>query len=156
MSLKKIVAFIAIISTIAVVVGTVCAEIYYEQPIDNSVINLNIYSVDVNGSNFSYFSSRKELLDFLSEDKTNEIPYTQKFDCEDFAITLQKNAMKKGKLMNVIAINPKEYNNMFGVKLGRFDQHIINSTICGTGYYTEYVVIDPQTDEIRRVGFLGR
>lgn len=43
------------------------------------------------------FKSLEELQAFLVEDKTDELEYTRhQFDCEDFSVTLTKNAMDAG------------------------------------------------------------
>jgi len=87
------------------------------------------------GRELHNFESLDELNEFLAEDKTNEHPYTRGvFDCDDFALMLQRNALEKGYLMNCQML---------------FREHMLNMTIAGdTVYY-----IEATTDEILFVNY---
>lgn len=104
---------------------------------------------------YKYFDSKNELIDFIIEDDTDLMEYSKDFDCEKFAITLQNNAMKKGYIVNVIVITGQEMNKYFDrPDMDYDDLHAVCGAICNTWKGYEYVYIEPQTDEIKRVGFL--
>ena len=76
------------------------------------------------------FSSIEELELFLAEDKTNEQEYIDsEFDCDDFALMLQHNALEKGYIMNCQTL---------------FTAHVLNMVIIENEIY----YIEPMTDEI--------
>jgi hypothetical protein len=81
------------------------------------------------------FSSLDELEWFLTEDKTDEHEYIRDvFDCSDFALMLQKNALEQGYLMNCQML---------------FTEHMMNMAIAGDAVY----YIEPTTDEILFVNY---
>ena len=81
------------------------------------------------------FSSLDELEWFLTEDKTDEHEYIRNvFDCSDFALMLQKNALEQGYLMNCQML---------------FTEHMMNMAIAGDAVY----YIEPTTDEILFVNY---
>jgi hypothetical protein len=76
------------------------------------------------------FSSVEELELFLAEDNTNEHEYIEsEFDCDDFALMLQRNALEKGYIMNCQTL---------------FTAHALNMVIIDNEIY----YIEPTTDEI--------
>jgi len=76
------------------------------------------------------FSSVEELELFLAEDKTNEQEYINSdFDCDDFALMLQRNALEKGYIMNCQTL---------------FTTHVLNMVIIDNEIY----YVEPMTDEI--------
>ena len=76
------------------------------------------------------FSSIEELELFLAEDNTNEYEYIRsEFDCDDFALMLQRNALEKGYIMNCQTL---------------FTAHVLNMVIIDNEIY----YIEPMTDEI--------
>ena len=76
------------------------------------------------------FSSIEELKLFLAEDNTNEHEYIEsEFDCDDFALMLQHNALEKGYIMNCQTL---------------FTAHALNMVIIDNEIY----YIEPTTDEI--------
>jgi len=76
------------------------------------------------------FSSVEELELFLAEDNTNEHEYIRSdFDCDDFALMLQHNALEKGYIMNCQTL---------------FTAHVLNMVIIDNEIY----YIEPMTDEI--------
>ena len=88
------------------------------------------------------FVSLQELVDWLEQDETDTTLYftarmdlsnpDSKYDCDDFAYRLQKNALVEGYLMSTeIILKEKEH-------------HMINSTSIGNDIY----FIEPQTDEV--------
>lgn len=76
------------------------------------------------------FSSIEELELFLAEDNTNEYEYiSNEFDCDDFALMLQRNALEKGYIINCQTL---------------FTAHVLNMVIINNEIY----YIEPMTDEI--------
>ncbi|MFC1969784.1 hypothetical protein ACFLVV_01025 [Chloroflexota bacterium] len=76
------------------------------------------------------FASIEELELFLAEDNTNEHEYiSSEFDCDDFALTLQHNALEKGYIMNCQTL---------------FTAHVLNMVIIDNEIY----YVEPMTDEI--------
>jgi hypothetical protein len=76
------------------------------------------------------FSSIEELKLFLAEDKTDEHEYiSDEFDCDDFALMLQRHALEKGYIMNCQTL---------------FTAHVLNMVIIDNEIY----YIEPMTDEI--------
>ena len=50
---------------------------------------------------YDYFESYRELKEFVARDDTEQCTYVRnKFDCEDFAMRFQRNALKEGKITN--------------------------------------------------------
>lgn len=87
-----------------------------------------------------YFKTYNEMVDFLHRDKTNEIKYIpDTFDCEDFALTLCKNAAKEGFLVHL-------YPTAEG--------HVECCTIVDTDTIPALFLIEPQTDAIVSFGNL--
>jgi len=72
-------------------------------------------------------------------------------DCDDFAIELQRKALKDGYIVSFEIIFPKEYNSLFKQKrLPSGIVHAINLTIIGNEVY----YIEPQTHEIAFAAYL--
>lgn len=113
--------------------------------------NISVYMfTKVNTSeHVRYFYDLGELVEFVNEDKTNEIEYSLLFDCDKFAFELQKNAFKLGYIVNMQSITPEEYKEYFGVDINGY--HMICSTVAGNSFY----YIDAQNDIIRRVAYMG-
>lgn len=80
------------------------------------------------------FDSLDQLYEFLFLDKTNEIPRTATFDCEDYAMALCVNAFNQGYFMGIS-----------GNK-----EHAFNFTYIGNTVYG----IEPQIDTITVLGVL--
>lgn len=73
------------------------------------------------------------------------------FDCEDYAIRLQDEALRDGYLISFEVIRPMEYNALFKQKrIPNNDIHAINSVIIGNELY----YVEPQTHEIVFVAYL--
>lgn len=101
------------------------------------------------------FNDRQELVNFLINDNTDTIEYSDDFDCEHFCVLLQNNAMLSGYNINIVVITGQEMNKYFDrPDMSDDDLHAVCGAICNTWKGYEYVYIEPQTDEIRRVGFL--
>ena len=87
------------------------------------------------------FESEEELAEWLSNDKTDELPYIKDiFECENFARSLMKHALEDGRYMSFQVL--KNYTRP---KTKEFTEgpHAINSTIIGNYIY----FLDPQTDD---------
>lgn len=89
------------------------------------------------------FTSLEELKSWLAEDDTNECihlvvgedgvcPLNVKYDCDDYALQLQRQAARSGFLMSVTIIEEQ----------GK--PHMINLACIGNDIY----YIEPQTDEV--------
>lgn len=86
-----------------------------------------------------------EIKEFLKADKTDELEYIpEKFDCEDFAFTLQDNAEKIGRKLDVERLSRQEYMLYYGADLGNYDYHYVNVARAGNLEYW----IEPQTDRV--------
>jgi len=82
------------------------------------------------------FDTLKELKNFLIEDKTNGAMYIENtYDCDNFAITLQENAAKKG------------YRISFQIDANAYEIHMYNTAIIEQPR-KRVIFIEPQTDEI--------
>lgn len=131
--------------------------IHYDDEIEGIIIETiyktelsNNYDFSNNNSSIRNFKDLKELMIFLSEDTTDEINYSNNFDCDDFAFTLQRNAFLKGYKLDVQIIDSKTNNKYFKDKLKDKQIHMINMAVVGSGIY----YIEPQTDEIERICFI--
>lgn len=83
------------------------------------------------------FESYGQLLQFLQEDATDNLTYViDKFDCEDFAYTLSRNAQAKGYEIGLL-ISDKPW-------------HMRNFTVIGNVIY----IIEPQTDNVTKGCFI--
>lgn len=72
-------------------------------------------------------------------------------DCDDFAIELQRKALKDGYILSFEVIYPSEYNSLFKQKrLPSGIVHAINLTVIGNEVY----YIEPQTHEIAFAAYL--
>jgi len=66
-------------------------------------------------------------------------------DCDDFALTLQQNALADGYLMNFQIIEAGKYNTLFqNTKIPAGTMHAVNLVIIGNNVF----YIEPQTGEI--------
>ena len=96
------------------------------------------------------FKSVEHLCDFLAKDGTNNpvlrlVADDFEWDCEDYAMQLQKRALRAGFLMSIEIVDWAEYNSLFTEpKLLYGKKHAINSTIIGNWVY----YIETQTDEV--------
>lgn len=73
------------------------------------------------------------------------------FDCDDYALKLQKKALRDGYIVSFEVIHPSEYGDLF--KQGQIPEgtiHAINSVIIGNEVY----YIEPKTNEIVFVAYL--
>ncbi len=132
------IAIIAIIFTSKPLTGTVTAEkeIVPEVEVVKEVV------VEKLGEQRE-FSSKEELEKWLAIDDVDESIYTfiradgttgssDKYDCDDYALELQRRASKAGYLMSATIIEKGD------------DLHMINLAMIGNNAY----YIEPQTDEI--------
>lgn len=72
-------------------------------------------------------------------------------DCDDFAIELQRKALKDGYILSFEVIYPSEYNSLFKQKrLPSGIAHAINLAVIGNEVY----YIEPQTNEVVFVAYL--
>lgn len=86
-----------------------------------------------------YFESKSELESWLAEDDTDSYTYIpDTFDCDDFAMTLQKHALDDGYIISC------EYVP------GYYWAHMLNTAIIGNSLYK----IEPQTDEVTFLSYL--
>jgi len=82
------------------------------------------------------FDTMKELELFLKEDNTNMSTYVEDtYDCDNFAITLQENAAKRG------------YRISLQVNVNNYEIHMYNSAIIEQPR-KRVIFIEPQTDVI--------
>ena len=99
------------------------------------------------------WESLYEIKSFLSTDNTDKLQYIpEKFDCEDFAFTLQDNATKTGRKLDVERLTPEEFRKYYRASLGGYDYHYINVARCGNIEYW----IEPQWDRIIHTSRLDR
>ena len=77
-----------------------------------------------------YFESLDEFKDWLAEDKTDTRCYSEDFNCLDFALMLQSNALEDGYLISLES--PPIAN------------HWLNSVYIGDSIY----LVEPQRDEV--------
>lgn len=97
----------------------------------------------------THFESIYELEKFLREDDTDKIDDPQ-WLCWNYALTLQRNAFAKGKIINFVSVYWTEYNPLF---LGNYPEgthHAINSAIINNRVWW----IEPQSDEIVYIDYL--
>jgi len=91
------------------------------------------------GKELRNFDSVAELEDFLAQDNTSEQEYIKTtFDCEDFALMLQRHAFTEGFIINCQKLP------VGGI------EHMDNLAIIGNGMY----YIEARTDEISFAGYL--
>lgn len=91
-----------------------------------------IYTAPQSESHLRYFKSHSELVLWLARDDTDSYEYVpDTFDCDDFALTLQKHALEDGYIVSCEYI---EHNG---------DAHMLNTAVIGNKVYKIY----PQTDE---------
>ena len=92
-----------------------------------------------NGQALRNFKSLDELEEFLANDDTDQNQYVKTtFDCDDFAMMLQRHAAEKGFIINCQKM-----------PVGGLE-HMNNLAICGNDLYS----IEAKTDKITYVGFL--
>ncbi len=84
------------------------------------------------------YPTREQVMAFLAEDKTNEIPYTLDFNCADFVDVLIENAWVHGFPCWVVWIDTKEYPNQSHI--------IVAFEICKEGK-SVLLYIEPQNDK---------
>jgi len=77
-----------------------------------------------------YFKSLDELKAWLAEDDTNQIQYSDEFNCIDFALQLQERALADGYILSTEVL-PIAY-------------HWANIAVIGDAFY----IIEPQDDRI--------
>jgi len=95
--------------------------------------------IDVTCPDLYYFSTEKELVYFLAQDKTNENEFVETtYDCDDFSFDLVNNAKTKGYI-----IHPEVL-----IEQG----HMICWTLVGNKVY----LIEPQTDEYIAISNLDK
>lgn len=79
----------------------------------------------------------------VAEEETGQI--IKEFDCDDYAVRLQEEALRDGYIISFEVIHSEEYNDLFKQKrIPRGATHAINSVIIGNEVY----YIEPQTNEI--------
>ena len=149
-----IAVIVAVVSTILIVTNepvTVVREVIKEVPIVEKQIEYRdvvrevVKEVTVEKPReLKEFSSKEDLESWLAEDDTETTVFffvvddgtevsSDEYDCDDFALTLQRRANKDGFLMSVTII---QKNNQ---------PHMINLATIGNDVY----YIEPQTDEVR-------
>jgi hypothetical protein len=85
----------------------------------------------------------------VAEKETGQL--IDKFDCDDFALRLQEEAMRDGYIVSFQVIHSDEYNSLFKQKhLPHGATHAVNSVVIGNEVY----YIEPQTNEIVFVAYL--
>lgn len=93
-----------------------------------------------------------EMLNISSDVADKEINQgIESFDCDDYALKLQKKALRDGYIVSFEVIHPSEYGELF--KQGQIPDgtiHAINSVIIGNELY----YIEPTTNEIVFVAYL--
>lgn len=88
------------------------------------------------------FKDTTELIQFLAADKTDLLPYVPgSFVCSDFALTLMKNANKKGFIFGLF---PTTKNG---------ENHMQNTTMVGSDLV---YIVEPQDDSLRCISKLSR
>lgn len=85
----------------------------------------------------------------VAEEETGQL--IKEFDCDDYALRLQDEALRDGYIISFEVIRSEEYNDLFKQKrLPRGAIHAVNSVIVGNEVY----YIEPQTDEIVFAAYL--
>jgi len=85
------------------------------------------------------FESERELMQWLAQDKTDEMEWKEReFDCDDFALTLAKNALRDGYFISI----------QYDARGAGGEGHLLNSTIIQGKLY----LIEPQEDWIIEIG----
>jgi hypothetical protein len=85
----------------------------------------------------------------VAEEETGQL--VKEFDCDDYALRLQEEALRDGYIISFEVIRSEEYNSLFEQKrLPRGATHAVNSVIVGNEVY----YIEPQTSEIVFAAYL--
>jgi len=96
------------------------------------------------------YNDIEELKQWLADLEANTVTlYMErpevKIDCDDFALTLQRQALADGYVMSFQIIEANRYNSLFqGNKIPADVLHAINLTVIGNNAY----YIEPQTGEV--------
>lgn len=108
----------------------------YIYPLATSIVDSVSGRIDIlkgNGEKVRLINNRdsknptwEELLVFLKEDETDEIPYTSTFVCADFAETLHNNAEKMGIKCGFVAAGKDEYRSLSPISV-TIGAHALNS-----------------------------
>lgn len=122
-----------------------------------TLCNVGLVSLPIDefGYDLSNFPTRQSLVNFLSTDTTDENPYTDDYDCKQYATDLKKNARSSGYRIRVYAIvgdkQLGEYKSLmeryFGITSSGpgFGHVVCKAYIVDEGLW---VMIEPQGDEI--------
>ena len=85
----------------------------------------------------------------VAEEETGQL--IKEFDCDDYALRLQEEALRDGYIISFEVIRSEEYNDLFKQKhLPRGAIHAVNSVIVGNEVY----YVEPQTHEIVFAAYL--
>ena len=103
--------------------------------INNTVTKIELVEVPVT-LNLADFPTRHDFLVFLLNDKTNELEYTDRFTCMDFALRFIDNAEKAGRRV-IFLMEWKDEQNTHALCMAYIDNE------------AKYIVFDPQTDSIK-------
>ncbi len=98
-----------------------------------------IYAFTISPSQKEY----SELIGFIQADKTNEIQYTEEFDCQDFSEAFIKNATSQGFEARAVMVVLSNQGNV------TFHEFVEVSTINGL------VWIEPQNDSEYKLSDIG-
>jgi len=112
---------------------------------------LATYNQPIYTNEIREFKSLIELRGFLHADKTDEHEYQEiTFDCDDYAITLCKNATNSGYWMFTYAVfetKTVQLLNNTSMTIESVAHMSCMTRICGKWY-----MVEPQADEIRTIG----
>jgi len=85
----------------------------------------------------------------VAEEETGQL--IKEFDCDDYALRLQEEALRDGYIISFEVIRYREYNDLFKQKrLPYGATHAVNSAVVGNEVY----YIEPQTHEIVFAAYL--
>jgi len=120
--------------------------------------------IDELGQDLLNFPTRQALVNFLSIDTTNENPYTDDYDCTEYAVDLKENARSLGYRVRTYAIlgdkQLAEYNALLRQYFNTFlnEGSGIGHVLCKAYIVDEglWVTIEPQGDLILNCTVGGR
>ncbi len=120
--------------------------------------------IDEFGQDLSNFPTRQALVNFLSIDTTDENPYTDDYDCTEYAVDLKENARSLGYRVRTYAIlgdkQLAEYNALLRQYFNTFlnEGPGIGHVLCKAYIVDEglWVTIEPQGDLILNCTIGGR
>jgi len=124
-----------------------------------TLCNVGLVSLPIHefGYDLSNFPTRQSLVYFLSTDTTDENPYTDDYDCTEYATDLKKNARNLGYRIRVYAIVGERQLGEYTALLEQYlntsmdtDSGGLGHTLCKAFIMDEdlWVTIEPQGDLI--------